>query len=151
VVCGNPFLVVLNSDLAGTLTDTTGIGLGQRPNLVVSDACQTLTNPGDPNNFIKSSCFTFPDKGTLGNLGRNTLRKDGVSNLDISLSKRFSHGERMNSQLRLELFNALNHTNFGAPNIVLFDNQGKVLAAAGHITSTSTESRRVQLALKVNF
>ncbi len=151
VQSGTPFSVVLNSDRAGTLTDTTGTGLGQRPNLVVGEACQTLTNPGDPNNFIKTACFTFPDKGTLGNLGRNTMRKSGISNLDLSLSKRLNHSENVNSQIRLELFNALNHTNFGAPNIVLFDNQGKVLAAAGHITSTSTESRRVQLALKVNF
>jgi len=148
---GTPFSVVINNDRAGTLTDTTGTALGQRPNLVVSDECKTLTNPGNPTNFIKSQCFTFPDKGTLGNLGRNTLQKAGISNLDFSLSKTFKHRESLRSQLRLELFNALNHTNFGPPNIVLFDNTGKILAAAGRITSTTTESRRVQLALKMNF
>jgi hypothetical protein len=51
----------------------------------------------------------------------------------------------------MEFFNILNQTNFAAPNFVLFDNQGRIPAAAGRVTSTSTESRRVQFALKLNF
>ena len=147
---GTPFTVVLNSDRAGTRTDTTGTSLGQFPNQVVSDHCKTLTNP-DPNRWIKTECFTFPDAFTLGNVGRNTLRKDGISNLDLSLSKTFKPTEEMSLQFRMEFFNILNQTNFAAPNSVLFDNQGRTPAAAGRVTSTSTESRRVQYALKLNF
>src|SRR5262249_13099141 len=117
---GTPFSVALNSDRAGTQTDTTGGALGQRPNLVLSDACATPTNP-DPNAWIKTECFTFPAQGTLGNVGRNTLRKDGISNVDLSLSKTFKHRESMSTVLRIELFNALNHSNFAAPNYVVFD------------------------------
>jgi len=51
----------------------------------------------------------------------------------------------------MEFFNILNQTNFSAPNSVIFDNQGRIPAAAGRVTSTSTESRRVQFALKLNF
>jgi len=40
---------------------------------------------------------------------------------------------------------------FAAPDNVAFDNQGRIPAAAGRVTSTSTESRRVQFALKLNF
>jgi hypothetical protein len=148
---GTPFSVALNSDRAGTQTDTTGGALGQRPNLVLSDACKTPTNSGSPNAWIKTECFTFPAQGTLGNVGRNTLRKAGISNLDLSLSKTFKHGESAATVLRMELFNALNHTNFAAPNYVVFDNQGRIPAAAGRITSTSTQARQVQFALKVNF
>ena len=54
-------------------------------------------------------------------------------------------------QFRAELFNVLNQTNFAAPNSVVFDNQGRIPAAAGRVTSTSTESRRVQFALKLMF
>jgi hypothetical protein len=147
---GTPFSVALNSDRAGTQTDTTGGQLGQRPNLVLSDACRTPTN-SDPNAWIKTECFTFPAQGTLGNVGRNTLRKAGISNLDFSLSKTFKPAESVATVFRVELFNALNHTNFAAPNYVVFDNQGRILAAAGRITSTTTQARQVQFALKVNF
>ena len=147
---GTPFTVVLNSDRAGTRTDTTGTSLGQFPNLVSSDNCRTLTN-ADPNRWIKTECFTFPAAFTLGNVGRNTLRKDGISNLDFSLSKTFAPTETTSVQFRTEFFNILNQTNFAAPNSVIFDNQGRIPAAAGRVTSTSTESRRVQFALKFNF
>jgi len=147
---GTPFTVVLNSDRAGTRTDTTGTSLGQFPDLVVSDNCRTLTNT-DPNRWIKTECFTFPAQFTLGNVGRNTLRKDGISNLDMSFSKTFDPTESMSLQFRMEFFNILNQTNFSAPNSVIFDNQGRTPAAAGRVTSTSTESRRVQFALKLNF
>jgi len=147
---GTPFTVVLNSDRAGTRTDTTGTSLGQFPDLVMSDNCRTLTN-SDPNRWIKTECFTFPAQFTLGNVGRNTLRKDGISNLDMSFSKTFDPTESMSLQFRMEFFNILNQTNFSAPNSVIFDNQGRTPAAAGRVTSTSTESRRVQFALKLNF
>jgi hypothetical protein len=147
---GTPFTVVLNSDRAGTKTDTTGTSLGQRPDSVLSDNClQTTTN--DPNAWIKTECYTFPAINTLGNAGRNTLRKAPISNLDVSLSKTFRPTERTALQFRAEFFNALNHTNFASPNAVIFDNQGRVPAAAGRVTSTSTDSRRVQFAMKVNF
>jgi hypothetical protein len=87
----------------------------------------------------------------LGNVGRNTLRKAPINNLDISLSKTFKPTEVTAVQFRAELFNALNKTNFSAPNGVIFDNQGRIPAAAGRVTSTSTESRRVQFALKLTF
>jgi len=147
---GTPFSVALNSDRAGTQTDTTGGALGQRPNLVQSDACMKPWNT-DPNAWIKTECFTFPALGTLGNVGRNTLRKAGISNLDFSLSKTFKQTESIATVIRLELFNALNHANFSAPNYVVFDNQGRIPAAAGRITSTSTQARQVQFAVKVNF
>ena len=104
-----PFTVVLNSDRAGTKTDTTGTSLGQFPDLVLSDNCRTLTT-SDPNRWIKTECFTFPEQFTLGNVGRNTLRKAGISNLDFSVSKTFKPTESIAMQFRAELFNILNQT-----------------------------------------
>jgi len=148
---GLPFSASLNNDRAGSKADTNGAAVGQRPNLVVEPGCETLTNPRNPNTYVKTECFTFPAQNALGNLGRNTLTGPGVSNLDFSLLKNFTFSERLNSQFRVEMFNALNHANFGTPNIVLFDRQGRLTANAGQITSTSTESRRIQFGLKLNF
>jgi hypothetical protein len=148
---GNPFSVALGSDRAGSRTDTTGAALGQRPDLVQIPGCETLTNPGNPNGFIKTQCFAFPEQYYLGNVGRNTLTKPGLSNLDFSVFKNFRLAERMSTQFRAEFFNALNHANFGTPANVIFDRQGRIPANAGLITSTATDARRIQFGLKVNF
>ena len=74
--------VYLSGDQAGeTQSDDTGAGLGERPNVVNSQGCKTLTSPGNINNYIKTSCFTYPAPVTwdgitgtvLGNLARNSL------------------------------------------------------------------------------
>jgi hypothetical protein len=74
-------------------------------------------------------------------------RVPGVSNADLSLFKNnyFGGEDRYNVQLRLEMFNALNHPRFGAPDSNL--NSGNF----GRITSTVNSARQVQLALKFVF
>jgi hypothetical protein len=148
---GNPFSVALAADRGGSGTDTTNAGLGQRPNLLQLPGCETLTNSGNPNSYIKTECFAFPAASTLGNLGRNGLTKPGLSNLDLSIVRNFRITEKISTQLRGEVFNALNHANFGTPANVVFDRQGRVPANAGRITSVATDGRRIQVALKLNF
>ncbi len=148
---GTPISVSLNNDRAGSMADTRGTSLGQRPNLVAGAGCETLTNPGNPNGYIKTECFSFPAARTLGNLGRNTLSGPGLSNLDFSVFKNVRFTERLTSQIRLEIFNAFNHTNFSDPQTVIYDNQGRITSNAGLITSTSTDARRIQLGLKLHF
>jgi hypothetical protein len=148
---GNPFSVALSSDRAGSRTDTTGAALGQRPDLLLLPGCETLTNPGNPNRYIKTECFAFPAAYKLGNLGRNTLTKPGLSNVDLSLFRNLRFSERLNAQFRAEFFNALNHANFATPANLVFDRQGRIPADAGLITSTATDGRRIQFGLKLNF
>lgn len=156
---GSPFTVVLNSDQAGAKADTTGGALGERPNLVNSPDCQSLTNPGNITHYIKTSCFTYPQPVTiggikgnlLGNLARNTLTAPGLLNMDFSLIKNDRIGERIRAQFRLEFFNVLNHPNFAAPAFILFDGTGNVVSNVGKITATATASRQVQFGLKLAF
>jgi hypothetical protein len=51
-----------------------------------------------------------------GTLGRNALRLPGVQNIDLSLSKRLAFTERVALQIRAEMFNGFNHTNFAGIN-----------------------------------
>jgi hypothetical protein len=53
-------------------------------------------------------------------------------------------------QFRGEFFNALNHTNLGPPNPIVFSGTS-VSPSAGLITTLATDSRRIQLGLKVIF
>jgi hypothetical protein len=100
--------------------------------------------------------------GTLGNIARGFLRGPGLSNWDFSLVKDTAMpfiSEQARLQFRAEVFNILNHANFGMPVGSVFSGSTKDLgsyseapsATAGQITNTSTASRQIQLALKFIF
>jgi hypothetical protein len=103
------------------------------------------------------SAFQPQALGYFGNLGRNTLVAPGVRDFDFSIAKNTKISERTSAQLRLDIFNLANHTNFGFPNAALYIGQsqaGDVVfpnPAAGQITSTTTTSRQIQLSAKFVF
>ena len=148
---GQPFTAILGGDPVGQKVDETS----EPPDRVAGAGCQTLTNPGNPNHYIKTQCLAFPNPSNRwGNLGRNTLIGPGISKLDASIFKnnrvqRIS--ETFNAQFRAEFFNVLNRTNFSSPtsNNVVFDQNGVPVPSAGLITSTQTTSRQIQFALKL--
>jgi hypothetical protein len=148
---GQPFTPILGGDPLGTKLDETN----EPPNRLVGSGCDTLSNPGDPNHYIKTQCLAFPNPASLyGNLGRNTVIGPGVSNLDFSLFKNNAvHriSEDFNVQFRAEFFNVFNRANFSSPtdNRIVFDQSGSPISNAGLITSTQTPSRQIQFALKV--
>ncbi len=88
--------------------------------------------------------------GFDGNLGRDTLLGPGLATWDLAFLKDTRIREKLNLQFRAELFNILNHANFNTPNAVTFTPSG-VSPTAGIITSTSTSSRQIQLALKLRW
>jgi len=51
-----------------------------------------------------------------GNLGRNALRGFGATQWDFALHREFPIHESLKLQFRAEMFNVLNHPNFGPPN-----------------------------------
>jgi hypothetical protein len=88
-----------------------------------------------------------------GNLGRDVLIGPGLFNANFSVFKnnyvkRIS--EVFNIQFRAELFNVLNHTNFApSANVSPFNADGTPTSSFGQLTSTQTDNRVIQLALKV--
>jgi hypothetical protein len=129
------------------------------PNRLGGPGCASLTNPGNPNNYIKTQCFAIPtapdatfwnancmggDSTSLqcfnlrGNAGRNILIGPGITDLDFSVFKN-NHikriSENFNIQFRVEIFNILNHANFAPPgpgdgNTDIFDATGASLSPA---------------------
>ena len=147
---GQPFTPILGGDPAGQKLDETS----QLPDRFAGPGCDTLTNPGNPNHYIKTQCLAFPGVNKWGDLGRNTLVGPGVSKLDVSVFKnnrirRIS--ESFNAQFRAEFFNVLNRANFASPtdHSTVFDQSGNPISSAGLITSTQTTSRQIQFALKL--
>ena len=100
----------------------------------------------DPNAFLP------PSAGTFGNAGRDQLRGPGMWNLDTSLFKRIPLKEQLNLQFRMEIFNALNHANFGHPNLIVFSGSD-ISSTAGVITNTIAggNGRQIQFALRLEF
>jgi hypothetical protein len=91
-----------------------------------------------------------------GNAGRNIIPGPGLVSLDFSVFKnnpvrRIS--ENFNVQFRAEFFNILNRANFGTPTIQtntdIFDSTGAPNGGAGLLTSTVTDPREIQFAIKV--
>jgi hypothetical protein len=176
---GVPFPLVFGSggDPAGVLgTDTTFLP----PDRLTGPGCNTLVNPQNPTNYIKTQCFSVPAApdmafwtancnpkpggvavsfpecfNLLGNAGRNIIIGPGLINLDSSVFKNNyikKISENFNVQFRWEIFNILNRPNFSTPQSTsLFDNNGNSLASTILITTTQTPSRQMQVALKMIF
>lgn len=73
------------------------------------------------------------------------LRADGVSNLDASLIKNIQFVERLQMQIRAEMFNVLNRTQFNGPELVPTSQN------FGRITSAANLPRALQLALRLRW
>ena len=148
---GLPFTAILGGDPVGLNSSDTI----EFPDRLFTPECKSLVNPGNPNNYIKTQCFAFPNPRTrLGTAGRNTLIGPGLSNFDFSIFKNnpiHKISENFNAQFRVEMFNVLNHPNFASPlhNNTIFDTNGNRLATAGLIDATATTSRQIQVALKL--
>jgi hypothetical protein len=118
----------------------------------------------------------MPQPGTYGNLARNALRGPGISQLDLTISKKFPVKESMNFELRAECYNILNSPVYQVPNYATVSGSQARLADAsgviqpgqpytpaaaggnyGALTQTvsntvgSGTNRQFQLALRFNF
>ncbi len=147
-ISGAPLPVTFTStvaeDISGTSDLTPRIVVIGDPNLPKSQ--QTF------NRFFNTSVFQLPAVGTLGNAGRTVIRGPGLNNWDSALAKSFRIYERVRLQLRLEAYNAFNHTQFtGVTTNAQFNAAGQqVNAAFGQFTSAANP-RQVQLAVKATF
>ena len=130
---GNPLTVTIVPDRAGV-----GSG-GQRPNLMGS-----VERTGTIARWFNTEVFALPAPGTFGNAGRSLVRGPGISNFDVSFSKRIAVTERVSLQFRGELFNLFNHTQFsGVGTSVGSGTFGQVVSAR--------DPRIVQFGLRIAY
>jgi hypothetical protein len=94
--------------------------------------------------WFDTNAFVAPVGFRYGTAGRNILEGPGLQNFDLGVLKDFHFTERHRLQFRWELFNALNHTNFGLPS-------GNVAATSYGTISSANPSRQIQFALKYVF
>jgi hypothetical protein len=103
------------------------------------------------------------DPSTLGNVGRNSLRAPDFFQWDFSGMKNFPVTEKIKVQFRGDLFNILNHPNFGNPGDMgictaigscpdtNFARVGQTIADSDSSQVGTGTARQIQLALKIIF
>jgi carboxypeptidase family protein len=122
-----------------------------RPNTI----CDPVLDNPTIDRWFNTSCFqqVADTTGTFGNTGRNTVRGPGDFNIDMSAIKNTKIG-RIDTEVRLEVFNVLNHPQFAQPNGQLgnaaFGTISAMLASPSCALCGTTE-RQMQLAVKVKF
>jgi hypothetical protein len=145
---------------------------GNRRPSVAPAVSPYLTNSNDKRVFLNPAAFTFPAPGGYGNLGRWAMHGPSLSQLDLTLHKKFAIAEKQRIEFRAEIYNIFNHTNFANPvsrlnNAIgiganqIQPGQPFTQAAAGSTfglaTSTVTKdvglgaSRQMQLSLRYSF
>lgn len=130
------------------ISQSTGLE-GSRPDYIGGDVL--LDNYRDTLTYFDASAYARVPIGTVsgvpirpGNVGRNSIRGPGMWNIDLSASKRFYFGERVNLKFDAQMLNSLNHTNYSNP-------QSSINAGTfGRITSTRG-ARTVQFGLRLAF
>jgi hypothetical protein len=154
------------------LTDAEGGAYVAATNFIPYNPHTVIT--GNPNQWFNPNMFRMqpmvpcPNNaaltcGILGNASRGILRGPDLGEWDFSIVKDTAVpllGRQGSIQFRTEIFNILNHTNFGMPaSATVFDGATSVLGAyqqaplagVGQITTTATTSRQIQFALKLIF
>ena len=98
-----------------------------------------IDNP-TPAHWFDPTAYVVASLGTQGTAGRNTVRGPGTERVDMSVSKRFPVS-KSRIEFRWEIFNLLNHANFGNPDLNISN------GTVGTITSAD-DGRTMQLGLR---
>jgi len=130
------------------LTANTGF-TGNRT--VRPDITGPIVTTGEPSQwFANPALFTAGATPHFGNLGRNAVTGPNFVNTDFSVIKNTKVTERLNAQLRVEMFDIFNHPNFGNPGRILGNGFG-VVTNTRFPTGDFGSSRQIQFALKLLF
>ncbi len=137
VQSGAPFTVNLGVDQANI-----GAGPAQRPDQ--SRDPNLSGGERTPERWFDTGAFSLPALFAFGSAPRNSVLGPGYTSLDLSLSRLWRLGSSRQLELRWDVFNALNASNFDIPNRTFgTGNFGRIFSARS--------PREMQLGIRLSF
>lgn len=130
-----------------------------RANRDPSQPAWIYTSSAPGGRSLNPAAFSVPPAGAQGTEGRNDLRGFGLTQVDLSLARKFALAERVNVEFRTDAFNLLNHPNFANPtavigsNPILLSSRSMLNRGIGGLNPLFQEGgpRSLQLSLKLTF
>ena len=141
---------IVNIQSGFPFTITSGVdnarsgGSGQHADLVGNPNLGSQSENAMLNQYLNRLAFAQNALGTFGDIGRNTFTGPSRAGWDSGLHKDFPVKERLKAEFRFEVFNTLNHANFGLPN-------GNITSANFLRITSAGDPRILQLALRFNW
>jgi hypothetical protein len=111
-----------------------------------------VSNPNLPHSqrtygeYFNTNAFVVPPNGVQGTTDPGVVRGPGQNNWDIAFGKNITFRESLHAELRADMYNAFNHTQWNMVSTQLNGTTGPF----GQVTG-SREGRIIQLAAKVVF
>jgi len=107
----------LQSGVPVAVTQANSLGYAgfttQRPNLVGDPTLPADQRTKD--HWFNAAAFAAANQFTIGSASRNPVRGPSYRDVDLAAMRRIGLGAERAIELRFEVFNLLNTTNFGAP------------------------------------
>ncbi len=159
---GQPMNILVGSNVSGTGENK------DRPNVVPGAAryvtrteLTTTTSSARTYQYLNKGAWVSPAAtGTTvcycyGNEHRDSIYGPGFGTVDMTLLKRTKISERVSSELRAEIFNIANQSNFANPSASITSSSFGVLTQTRNASSAPGlgfgEPRNMQFALKLSF
>jgi hypothetical protein len=149
---GTPFTITRTDDRAGTGDGSIGqpIDMNGDPSEGTNGKFSGGVSGGvaaDDNFYFNPNAFSQVPAGAnrFGNMPRNSVYGPGEQQWDLAIFKNFDVVGSHKMQLRVEMFNFINHPNLSGPNTDITN------ANFGRIITKSGDRRDIQLALRYLF
>jgi hypothetical protein len=148
---GAPFTVNLSTAAGnepanvGLVNSSTNV---ERPNL----SANPNHGPHTEAQWFNTALFSLPSPYSFGNAARSAVLGPGYVDLDLSFQKGFALGREHRLDFHFDLFNVLNHPNFGLPGrIASFNTAGLQTSPTFGTITTAQDPRDLQFGLKYLF
>ena len=142
---GTPFMVQTGSDAPG-FGNVDGVS-GDRPRLLDPAVLgRTIDHPDTSQGLMPKSAFGFlRNQDPSGDLGRNVFRKDGIQNVNLSVSRSWKLAGERTLMFRAESINLFNTPQFADPGSALTGDN------FGQITNTLNDGRTFNFTMRLSF
>lgn len=130
--------------------DTTGTGVGSRPDVVAGQVGDLPGNQRTSQKWFNTAAFAQTPFGRFGTAARTgNIRLPGQENIDFSITKFVNFKEKRSFEFRTEFFNLMNHFNPDPGTVDLNIRSATFGSVGGGVQGITT--RVIQLGAKLNF